>query len=207
MGGTLIGRVILAVRQPRRAWRYATTRVHGTLVRLRYRGRHDRIHIGRGFVVAKRVKVSGPGTCTIGNNVSIDGSMHTVTLPTYTKEAEIVIGDGTFVNGARFGCANRIVIGRNCILGDCRIMDTNFHSIYPGLRDDPALIKVRAVVVGDDCWIGAGVFILPGTRIRHGSTVAAGAVVMGRFPPNVVIAGNPAQVIMSVGRPPARIGD
>jgi acetyltransferase-like isoleucine patch superfamily enzyme len=59
------------------------------------------------------------------------------------------------------------------------------------------------VEIGDDCWIGAAAIILPGTRIRRGSTVAAGSVVMGRFPPNSVIAGNPATVIMSIGDAPA----
>jgi acetyltransferase-like isoleucine patch superfamily enzyme len=199
---TLAQKVLLAVRNPRLGWNYAATRLRGSFVRMRLQRRDGRVVIGRGFTLVSRMRISGPGRCLIGENVSIDGSMHTVTLPTYAPEAEISIGDNTFVNGARFGCARRIAIGRNCILGDCRIMDTNFHSIYPGRRDEAALIRVAAVEIGDDCWIGASAFILPGTRIGSGCTVAAGSVVMGRFPRNSVIAGNPAQVLMSVGNPP-----
>jgi acetyltransferase-like isoleucine patch superfamily enzyme len=80
-------------------------------------------------------------------------------------------------------------------------MDTNFHSIYPEKRDDPNFIKSGKVVVGDNCWIGPGAFLLPGTKLGEGTTVAAGAVVMGRFPPRSVIAGNPGAVMMVVGEP------
>ena len=58
---------------------------------------------------------------------------------------------------------------------------------------------------GAEIRIGAGSY-LNGTRIRRGSTVSAGAIVMGRFPPKVVIAGNPAKVIMGVGKAPISEG-
>ncbi len=190
-------RIVRALNDPGAAYRYGGTLLRAALVRLRYAS-NPRIRLGRGLLVAQGLSIDGPGHVTIGEGVSVDGSSHTVTLPTYAADAEIVIGDGCFINGARFGCARKIMVGRNCILGDCRIMDTNFHSIYPGRRDDPSLVRIAPVTIEDDCWIGAGAFILPGTKIRKGSTVAAGAVVMGRFPPFSVIAGNPARVILSV---------
>jgi acetyltransferase-like isoleucine patch superfamily enzyme len=173
----------------------------GWLIRFRY-AQKSNIKIARGLAVVRRMKIRGPGHVTIGEQVLIDGSSHSVTLYTYSRDADLTIGAGTFLNGTRFGCASRIRIGRNCILGDCRIADTNHHSIYPEKRDDPKYIKVRPVEIGDNCWIGAGAFILPGTRIRDGSTVAAGAVVMGRFPSRSVVAGNPAVVIMTLGDVP-----
>lgn len=157
--------------------------------------------IGKRFRLVGRLRIRGPGRVVLGDDVYVDGTLP-VSLPTYSPEAEICIGSGSFLNGTRMGCAGRIVVGENCILADCRITDTHFHSIYPGRRTDPSLIGVRPVVIGDDCWVAAAAFILPGTRIRRGSTVAAGTVVMGRFPEKVVIAGNPAQVLMGVGEPP-----
>jgi acetyltransferase-like isoleucine patch superfamily enzyme len=204
---SLVKKLLLAVQHPNQGWNYAYLRFRSAVVRMLVVRNGQRVVIGRGFTIVKKMRISGPGKCTIGENVVLDGSMHTVTLPTYTKEAEITIGSNSFINGARFGCAKRIVVGKNCILGDCRIMDTNFHSLYPGRREDPNLIRVAAVEIGDDCWVGASVFILPGTRIGPGSTVAAGSVVMGRFPRNSVIAGNPAQVIMTVRQPPCVVDE
>ena len=47
---------------------------------------------------------------TIGNNVVLDGTSHTVTLWTYRKHAEIYIGNNAFLNDTRFGCQQKIVI-------------------------------------------------------------------------------------------------
>jgi acetyltransferase-like isoleucine patch superfamily enzyme len=193
-----------AAREPGRALRYAWSRLRGGLARFRCVFR-KRVTIGKGFRLLGRLRIRGPGRVVLGDDVYVDGPL-TVSLPTYSPEAEIRIGAGSYLNGTRMGCAERITIGENCILADCRITDTHFHSLYPGRRSDPSLVGVRSVEIGDDCWVAADAFILPGTRIRRGSTVAAGAVVMGRFPEKVVIAGNPARVIMGVGEPPSAGG-
>lgn len=52
-----------------------------------------------------------------------------------------------------------------------------------------------SVEIGDGCWLGARVTILPGVTIGSGAIVAAGAVVTRSMPANSVIAGNPARVI------------
>ena len=52
-----------------------------------------------------------------------------------------------------------------------------------------------AVVVGSGSWLGANVVILPGTELGEHTTVAAGAVVSGRFPARVVLAGVPARIV------------
>jgi acetyltransferase-like isoleucine patch superfamily enzyme len=189
-----------AVREPGRALRYAWSHLRGGLARLR-RLFGKRVTIGNNFRLLGRLRIRGPGRVVIGDDVYVDGTLP-VSLPTYSPGAEIRIGAGSYLNGTRMGCAERITVGKNCILADCRITDTHFHSLYPGRRSDPSLVGVRPVEIGDDCWVAADAFLLPGTRIRRGSTVAAGSVVMGRFPERVVIAGNPARVIMGVGEPP-----
>ena len=51
------------------------------------------------------------------------------------------------------------------------------------------------VKIGCNCWIGAKVTILDGTEIGNGCVVAAGAVVTGKFPDNVIIGGIPAKIL------------
>ena len=51
------------------------------------------------------------------------------------------------------------------------------------------------VVIGDNCFIGAGSILQPGTRIGNGCIVSAGAVVQGEVADRTIVAGNPARVI------------
>lgn len=54
----------------------------------------------------------------------------------------------------------------------------------------------KDIVIGDKCWIGMNVVILPGVNLGEGTIVAAGAVVSKSFPQGkVVIGGVPAKVI------------
>lgn len=54
------------------------------------------------------------------------------------------------------------------------------------------------IVLEDDCWLGAGVIVLPGVRIGKCSIVGSGAVVTKDVPPYTVVAGIPAKVIKNL---------
>jgi acetyltransferase-like isoleucine patch superfamily enzyme len=55
-------------------------------------------------------------------------------------------------------------------------------------------VRVLPVNIGANVWIGQNAGILPGTRIGDNSVVSFGAVCAREYPPNVIIAGNPAKV-------------
>jgi acetyltransferase-like isoleucine patch superfamily enzyme len=122
----------------------------------------------------------------------------TVTPWTYSAEAVIVIGSDSFVNGTRLGCQREIRIGPRAILGQCSIMDTDFHSIDIDRHDPASPVRVSPVILDENVWVGAQAGILPGTRIGSNSVVGFGAVCAGVFPANAVIAGNPAKVIRPI---------
>jgi acetyltransferase-like isoleucine patch superfamily enzyme len=132
-------------------------------------------------------------------------SMH-VTPFTYSRDAVITIGDGTFLNGTRFGCAQEITVGERCILADARIMDTDFHSLHADRHDPAAPVRVKPVHIADNVWIGAQAGILPGTRIGRNSVVSFGAVCSGRYRADAVIIGNPGEAVMSIPGTPAADG-
>ncbi|EXJ78187.1 acetyltransferase [Capronia epimyces CBS 606.96] len=56
----------------------------------------------------------------------------------------------------------------------------------------------KPVTIGDDCWIGGRVIILPGVTIGQGCTIGAGAVVTRDVPAWSVAMGSPARVVKTV---------
>jgi acetyltransferase-like isoleucine patch superfamily enzyme len=51
------------------------------------------------------------------------------------------------------------------------------------------------IIIGNDCWIGQGVFIVSGVTISDGAVVLAHAVVTKDVPPYAVVGGVPAKIL------------
>jgi acetyltransferase-like isoleucine patch superfamily enzyme len=151
-----------------------------------------RVSIGRNFKLSGRLRIRGPGRVIIGDNVEC-GSV--VTPWTYDPNAIIRIGDGVYLNGARFGCQKEIEIGDRCILSDCRIMDTDFHSVEPDHRNDPKWIKSAPIKIETNVWLAAGCIVLKGVTIGRNSTISPSSVVGSNIPSASVACGNPAKVL------------
>ncbi len=49
--------------------------------------------------------------------------------------------------------------------------------------------------IGDDCWIGTGVIIMPNIKIGQGAIIGAGSVVTKDVPASTIVAGVPAKEI------------
>jgi len=153
------------------------------------------VQIGRNFRVRAGFSIKGPGRVVIGDNVVVDGTSHAVTPWTSNEKAEIIIGNNVFLNGTRFGCSSRIEVGDNCILADCRILDTDFHSINPLHRNDPQYIESAPIIIGSNVWIALGSVILKGVTIGNNSTISAMSVVYKDVERFSVYGGNPAALL------------
>ena len=55
--------------------------------------------------------------------------------------------------------------------------------------------KKYSVVIGNDCWIGQGAFIVGGVTIGDGAVVLAHALVSKDVPPYAIVGGVPAKII------------
>lgn len=141
------------------------------------------------------VNVVGRGHLYIGNDTLFDSSPD---LYLHHTTAKLYIGDQSFINGTRFGCSLEIRIGKNCIVADARIMDTDFHSIQKNRMSSLALVQSGPVVVSNNVWIAAGSALLKGAFIGENSVIAFGSVVISPVPENKIFGGNPAKEIGNV---------
>ena len=98
--------------------------------------------------------------------------------------------------GVRISSALGITIGESCMLAQgVYITDSDWHDIYD--RGKPIGMKA-AVTIGQNVWIGDSAIICKGVSIGDNSIIGAGSVVVKDIPPNVVAAGNPADVVRNL---------
>ena len=89
-------------------------------------------------------------------------------------------------------------------VGDCTMFAPNVviatagHPILPSLREKAYQYNLP-VRIGRNCWLGAGVVVLPGVTIGDNTVVGAGSVVTKDLPANVVAVGNPCKVVREIG--------
>ena len=77
-------------------------------------------------------------------------------------------------------------------------ISTAGHPIDPTLREKVMQYNMP-VQIGRNCWLGAGVIVMPGVSIGDNSVIGAGSVVTRDIPANVVAVGVPCRVLRRIG--------
>lgn len=90
-----------------------------------------------------------------------------------------------------------IYVGDNTMFGPNVVVATAGHPILPELRKNGYQYNAP-VRIGNNCWLGAGVIVLPGITIGDNVVIGAGSVVTKDLPSNVVAVGNPCRVLRNV---------
>ncbi|HIF9359238.1 TPA: acyltransferase [Photobacterium damselae] len=112
-----------------------------------------------------RIEVHNNGNIIIEDNVSIGQNFHII-----SSEQKLIIGMNTIISG-------------NVFISNCE------HEFI-----NNTLISFDTQI-GNNCFIGYGAVILPGSKLGKNCIVGANALVKGDFPDNSVIAGVPAKII------------
>lgn len=158
------------------------------------------IQFGRNVTIDKYTEIDAfsKEQVIFGNNSRIGAYsklLSTSHLSTYGKGFKIGTDSG-MGDYCHIGAAGGVEIGDDVIMGSY----ISFHSENHNFNDSSKLIREQGVnskgiKLGNNIWVGAKVTFLDGAIVGDNSIVAAGAVVKGEFPENVIIGGVPAKII------------
>ena len=119
----------------------------------------------------------------------------------YVQHSKLEIDAGTTIGDhCNIRAAGGIIsIGKNVMIANHVTIVAAGHGMELGtpMTEQKWPASPADVVIGSDVWVGAGVVLLPGTRIGDGAIIAAGAVVRGRVPDHLIYGGIPAKQISS----------
>lgn len=109
---------------------------------------------------------------------------------------DVRLGDNSGI-GVNATISRGVTIGKDVMMGpECTILTSNHGMLDNGVPMwKQEFSEIRPVTIGNNCWIGARVIILPGVTLGDGCVVGAGSVVTKSFEENCIIAGNPAKFI------------
>lgn len=135
----------------------------------------------------------------LGNNTQILAYSRLQTYPQLTNiDAHICIGNNCFI-GYRFcalGGANIIIGDNNTFASNVCVVSEN-HGFDPkdNMKYGDQPLQCAPVYIGEGCWIGEQVIILPGVSIGRKCVIGAGCIVTKNIPDYSIAVGNPARVV------------
>ncbi len=147
----------------------------------------------------------------IGRNVTFKGDTRKVYIGDMTD-----IADGVTIHAGMYDCKEirigrkvhigpysfisshgRIVIGDNTLIGPhCVITDADHEYSSKEIPIRKQGFRTGEVIIGSDCWLGAGVKILRGSRLEGGVVVGAGSVIKENVPKNSIIVTRSKNIIL-----------
>jgi acetyltransferase-like isoleucine patch superfamily enzyme len=145
---------------------------------------------------------SGNGKIQIDHQVK---TSRRVTLGTYDG-GFLKIGRGTSLHNNTIVLGD-VHIGQNCLISNNVFIASTTHHFkelpHAFIRVQDRIIAKKGynsnfskkVIIEDDCWIGWGAVILPGSKIGRGAIIAANAVVRTEVMPYEIYGGVPAKKI------------
>ena len=151
-------------------------------------------NLTRPHELEKRMTMLGEMFAEAGEGCYIEPPLHSNWGGHHTH-----LGKGVYANfGLTLVDDTHIFIGDHTMLGPNVVLATGAHPILPQLRERGMQFNLP-IRIGRNCWLGAGVIVVPGVTIGDNSVIGAGSVVTKDIPANVVAVGNPCRVLRPIG--------
>lgn len=160
------------------------------------KGRHNQLKVGENSrVYGCTIDINGDNnTIDIADNVTITNAniklwgdnnvLEIGEFTTFNTDCQIKVFEGT-----------KIVIGKECMVSyNVDIRSSDGHPIFD--NEGSRVNLAKDITIEDHVWIGSYANILKGATIMRGSVIGTGSLVTnGHTPPNVVLAGRPAEIL------------
>jgi acetyltransferase-like isoleucine patch superfamily enzyme len=128
-------------------------------------------HLGSDTILQPGLRVLSPEKVSIGSHCNL--------------------GQGAFITGG-----GGVRIGDWVGFGpDAKVWSVNHRFDDPDTPWQLQGWEAKEVVIEDDVWLGANVFVMPGVIIHKGAIISAGTVVNKSIPAFALVAGNPGRVV------------
>lgn len=109
-------------------------------------------------------------------------------------------GNNCFIaKGSELPDTYLLSIGNNVWITDgCRLLCHDASVVMINIMNNSHLDQVGPITIGDNCFLGNNVIVLPNIKIGSNTIVGSGAVVTSDLKGDAVYAGNPAREISSL---------
>lgn len=164
-----------------------------------------RLGKGHWFMKPWHVEIFG-GPVSLGDYAHViaapDKKVRLTVWSTLEGGGRIEIGDYCLLcPGVRISAGTEITIGSSCMFAnEAFVTDADWHGLYDRSLSVGASAPVR---IGNNVWIGDRAMVGKGVTIGDNSIVGAGSLVLKDVPANVIVGGNPADVVKTLdpGKP------
>lgn len=163
-----------------------------------------KVSFGNNLNIIGRIRTSGKNIY-LGNHVTIVSNYYANPIGGNIRSSFCTYETGEIIIGNNVGISNTCICSMTGVYiddyvligGNCKIYDTDFHSLYPVYRmaEKDLDIKSQPIHINKNVFIGSSVIILKGVTIGENAVVGAGSVVTKNIPRNEIWAGNPAKFI------------
>jgi len=166
-----------------------------------------------GLTIGLPRNIVNPDRITIGDNVSLGSGCMLMALRQYPGgwmkcpdgetgiqhfDSKIIIGNNvSATERLQVAACAEVTIGNDVMFASNVHINDSLHGY--GHTDTPykyqPLQGIAPIRIGDGCWIGQNVVIMPGVEVGELSIIGANSVVTRSVPARTIAAGSPARVI------------
>ena len=144
--------------------------------------------------VNKRANIKNIDKLDLGKDIVIG---YDVRINFFGNQKLIIEDDVYICHRVSFIVGDSITIGKYTVIASdvCFVSENHGIDLEKRIPYQKQELILAPINIGENCWIGEKVIILPGVVLGNNVVIGAGSVVTKSVPDNCIAVGNPAKII------------